>query len=152
MSHHEIRTPLNAVLGLAQVGVRESEGRKSCDTFARILDSGQHLLGIVNDVLDFSKIEAGKLALERRSCSLGEVIDRAVELIAARAYAKGLQFRVEEAAELPVSCAGDALRLSQVLVNLLSNAVKFTERGRVSLSARREDEVLVLRWRIPASV
>ncbi|MBL8487282.1 MAG: PAS domain S-box protein, partial [Rhodocyclaceae bacterium] len=61
---HEIRTPLNAVMGLAQVGARENLGRKTQHTFDRILESGQHLLGIVDDVLDFSKIEAGKLSLD----------------------------------------------------------------------------------------
>ncbi len=62
---HEIRTPLNAVLGFAQIGVRQSDGRKARDFFKRIMDSGQLLLGIVNDILDFSKIEAGKLNIEQ---------------------------------------------------------------------------------------
>jgi PAS domain S-box-containing protein len=142
---HEIRTPLNAVLGLAQVGLRESEKRKAHETFSRILDSGQLLLGIVNDILDFSKIEAGRLVIEQAVFSPGEVIDQAVAMIADRAYAKGLDFQVEEAADLPWSCSGDSLRLAQVLVNLLSNAVKFTERGSVILRARREGDSLLFR-------
>ena len=142
---HEIRTPLNAVLGLAQVGMRDSVGRRAQHTFHRILDSGQLLLGIVNDVLDFSKIEAGKLELERAPFDLGMAIDRAVHLSAAAAFDKGLAFNVHEAADLPQRCQGDALRLSQVLVNLLSNAVKFTERGHVDLAVCREGDELVLR-------
>ena len=142
---HEIRTPLNAVLGLAQVGLRESERRKAHETFRRILDSGQLLLGIVNDILDFSKIEAGRLVIEQAVFSPGEVIDQVVAMIADRAYAKGLDLQVEEAADLPWSCSGDSLRLAQVLVNLLSNAVKFTEQGSVTLQARRDGDSLLFR-------
>ncbi|MBI4754204.1 MAG: PAS domain S-box protein [Betaproteobacteria bacterium] len=142
---HEIRTPLNAVLGLAQVGLRDSAGRKAGDTFARIADAGQLLLGLVNDILDLSKIDAGKLELERVAVGLGGAIDRAVDVTAARAYAKGLEFTVDEAADLPATCRGDALRLTQVLVNLLSNAVKFTHRGEVAMTAAREGDELVLR-------
>jgi len=142
---HEIRTPLNAVLGLAQVGLRGSERRKSHDTFARILDSGQLLLGIVNDILDFSKIEAGRLVLEKGIVPPTEVMDRVIAVVAERAYAKKLDFRVEESIDLPESCMGDELRLSQVLVNLLSNAVKFTETGRVTFSASTEAGQLVFR-------
>ncbi|MBK6971857.1 MAG: PAS domain S-box protein [Sterolibacteriaceae bacterium] len=139
---HEIRTPLSAILGLAQVGLREDAGRRSGDAFARIVESGELLLGVINDILDFSKIEAGKLSVESVSFDPCEAIDRAVDFTAAQAEAKGLEFAVEEAADLPASCLGDALRLSQVLVNLLSNAVKFTEAGRVGLSASRDGDWL----------
>jgi PAS domain S-box-containing protein len=142
---HEIRTPLNAVLGLAQVGVRDNVGRQAVDTFQRILDSGQLLLGVVNDILDFSKIEAGKVELESVAFALGDAIDRAVDLLAQQAYAKGLTLVVDEAPDLPASYQGDPLRVSQVLVNLLSNAVKFTENGQIMLSALRQDDALVLK-------
>ncbi|MBL8491711.1 MAG: PAS domain S-box protein, partial [Rhodocyclaceae bacterium] len=141
---HEIRTPLNAVLGLAQVGARESAGRKSQATFDRILESGQHLLGVVDDVLDFSKIEAGKLALEEAEVETAAVVDRAIALTAARAYAKGLDFEIDEARDLPIAFRGDSLRLVQVLVNLLSNAIKFTHEGRVGLSAETHGGDLLL--------
>ncbi|MBI3525682.1 MAG: PAS domain S-box protein [Betaproteobacteria bacterium] len=130
---HEIRTPLNAVLGLAQVGLRSGKNR---ETFERILSSGQLLLAVVNDILDFSKIEAGKMTLEWIRFRVDEVIDRAVDLNALRAYTKGLDFRVEEDADLPPVLIGDPMRLSQVLVNLLSNAVKFTEHGHITLSVK----------------
>jgi PAS domain S-box-containing protein len=144
---HEIRTPLNAVLGLAQVGQRDNAGRHSQETFSRILQSGQLLLSLINDILDFSKIEAGKMSLEQAPFDLGAVIDRAVDLNSARAYANGLEFAVEESADLPSRCVGDTLRLSQILVNLLSNAIKFTERGAVHLSVTWEQDELVIRVR-----
>ncbi len=140
---HEIRTPLNAVLGLAQVGQRDNLGRKARDTFGRILSSGQLLLSVVNDILDFSKIEAGKMEIEQVPFQLGAVIDQVVDLNAPRIYGKGLAFVVDEAADLPAECIGDALRLSQVLVNLLSNAVKFTETGSITLRVVRENEATV---------
>ena len=142
---HEIRTPLNAVLGLAQVGERASEGRRTGETFRQILESGRMLLNVVNDVLDFSKIEAGKLELEWARFDLGEVIDQAVGMTAARAYARGIDFRVEEAAGLAPTWVGDAHRFSQVLVNLLSNAIKFTDRGEVALTVWSDDSGLAFR-------
>ncbi|CCG42242.1 PAS domain S-box protein [Magnetospirillum molischianum] len=126
---HEIRTPLNAVLGLAQIGRVERQVERAQGLFTRILDSGQALLEVVDDILDFSKIEAGKVQAERAPLLLGAMVDRAVALVSHRAYEKGLRFRVEEAAGLPVSILGDSLRQTQVLGNLLSNAVKFTPAG-----------------------
>ncbi len=140
---HEIRTPLNAVLGFAQVGVRESDGRKARDFFNRIMDSGQLLLGIVNDVLDFSKIEAGKLTIADGEIDLREVIERSADLLRTRAKDKGLSFRIEEGEDLPASLIGDDLRLAQVLGNLLSNAIKFTEAGEVTFAIAREADWLL---------
>ncbi|MBL8487444.1 MAG: response regulator, partial [Rhodocyclaceae bacterium] len=123
---------------------RENLGRKTQHTFDRILESGQHLLGIVDDVLDFSKIEAGKLSLDDAEVASGTIIDRAVALTATRAFAKGLTFHVNESPDLPAGFRGDALRIVQVLVNLLSNAIKFTETGGVTLDAGLRDGSLVL--------
>ncbi|MED5617885.1 PAS domain-containing protein [Ideonella sp. BN130291] len=130
---HEIRTPLNAVLGLAEVAARGDRDRSPEETFRMILDSGQVLLGVVNDILDFAKIEAGKLRIESQPFELGPVIDRAVSLVAPRVFAKGLHFWVDESLALPSRLRGDALRLTQVLGNLLSNALKFTESGGIEL-------------------
>ncbi len=140
---HEIRTPLNAILGLAQLGRRVSAGRQVEQQFTRIVESGQHLLGIVNDVLDSAKIEAGKLTVEQIAIDPGQVIDSAVTLSAERAFARGLDFRVREG-RLPTRCQGDPLRLSQVIVNLLGNAIKFTERGGVTLEAHADADTLHL--------
>ena len=115
---HEIRTPLNAVLGLAQIGMRENKGRRTGETCERILDAGRHLLGVINDILDFSKMEAGKLAIETRSLALAAVTDQIVSLLVDSAAAKGLALRLELADDLPDWVAGDALRLNQMLVNL----------------------------------
>ena len=143
---HEIRTPLNAILGLAQMGIRNSSGRNAEQQFIRINESGQHLLGVINDILDCSKIEAGKLKVENIPIEPGKVIDSALTLTAERAYTRRLKFFVRENG-LPASCRSDPLRLSQVLVNLLGNAIKFTDTGSVSLEARVEADRLCIRIR-----
>ena len=140
---HEIRTPLNAVLGFAQIGYRDCEGHKAQETFGRILDSGQLLLGIINDILDFSKIEAGKLELEQGIVHPGEIVHSIVDLLISRAQTKGLSLCIELAGNLPCACQGDNLKIAQVLTNLVSNAIKFSEQGEIRLKAARKDDNLV---------
>lgn len=143
---HEIRTPLNGVLGLAQIGCRQSEhGSKAHATFAQIVESGKILLRIVNDVLDFSRIEAGKLTVESLSVDLRKLLADAVTLVKEKASAKGLSVKVDVSPDLPARCLGDPLRLVQVLSELLANAVKFTAQGTVTLAAGRDGEGLFFR-------
>ena len=141
---HEIRTPLNGVIGLAQIGYRDSAGRgKTQDTFGKILQSGKLLLGIVNDILDFSKIEAGKLELESVPVDLVGLLREASAMVQDRVRCQGLALKIKKAPDLPERCMSDPVRLVQVLVNLLTNAVKFTERGSVTLAARRDGDQLL---------
>ncbi|MBL8486391.1 MAG: PAS domain S-box protein [Rhodocyclaceae bacterium] len=143
---HEIRTPLNGVLGFAQIGHRNADdAEKARSAFERILASGSLLLGVVNEVLDFSKIEVGELRIDPIEMSFSAVAEHAIDLVRERAGAKGLELRVELAANIPPTCIGDPLRIGQVLLNLLANAVKFTEAGRVSLSAFRDGGEMVVR-------
>ena len=142
---HEIRTPLNAVLGFSRIGLRENSGRKAGEICQRILDSGNHLLSVVNDILDYSKLEVGKLQVERNTFRLITVLEKAVGLVAEAADAKGVQLRVAQAADHPDWVVSDSLRIQQVLINLLSNAVKFTEKGEVSLLVTREGDQTMLR-------
>jgi len=141
---HEIRTPLNGVLGMAQIGYRDSKGRKAGDTFAKIIQSGKLLQGVINDILDFSKIEAGRLSLEQVPVVLPDLLREAIELHDEAAANRGLSLRLTLAAGLPEACLADALRLGQVLSNLLSNAIKFTPAGSVSLYAGMEGNELLL--------
>jgi PAS domain S-box-containing protein len=136
---HEIRTPLNAVLGLAHIGARDSAG-SARETFTRIRDAGQHLLGVINDVLDFSKLDAGKLVIETRPFALGAALANAASFVTGAATQKGLTYVVSASPELPAWVHGDAQRLQQILVNLLSNAVKFTDAGEVRLRVARDGE------------
>jgi PAS domain S-box-containing protein len=134
---HEIRTPLNAVLGLARIGMRENQGRKSGETCGHIFAAGEHLMGIINDILDFSKIEAGKLGVESRAFALTGLTDQVISFLTDSATDKGLQLHLALADDLPDWVLGDAQRLRQILVNLLGNAIKFTEQGEIHLDVAR---------------
>jgi two-component system sensor histidine kinase/response regulator len=140
---HEIRTPLNAVLGFAQVGVRDSAGRKARETFGHILDSGRLLKGIVDDILDYSKIEAGKLAIEPDTVPLRQLVESSAQMARSRIREEGVELCVDLDQGLPATCRGDRLRMSQILMNLLSNAVKFTQQGQITLTAARDGEQLL---------
>ena len=141
---HEIRTPLNGVLGMAQVGYRDSiGGSRSQEIFTRIIESGKLLLGIINDILDFSKIEAGKLAVESVPVDPRRAVDEAVATLEERARERGIGLVTAKAPNLPHAFVSDPVRLSQILLNLLSNAVKFTAQGEVRLSVRPEGDQLI---------
>ncbi|MCV2351675.1 ATP-binding protein [Paucibacter sp. Y2R2-4] len=134
---HEIRTPLNAVLGLAQLGIsRSGDPAAARSGFERIVRSGRHLLGVINDILDYSKVESGKLDIESLPCNLSHLVKEVTDLVSERADAKNLRLRIEYKASHDWVML-DALRATQILVNLLSNAIKFTDKGRVVLSVEQ---------------
>ena len=137
---HEIRTPLNAVLGLAQIGMRDAVGHNMGDIFGRISDAGEHLLGVINDILDVSKIDASKLRVEKTPFALIAMLDAVMSFVTGRAEVKGLAVSVRLADDLPQWVEGDGLRVAQILTNLLSNAIKFTGNGLVTVVVRREGD------------
>ena len=133
---HELRTPLNAILGFSRL-LRDDPSvatphRRSLDIVNR---SGEHLLGLINDVLDMAKIEAGRNALANTAFDLGSMLRDLAELMNQRAQAKGLELTLELAAGLPEVIEADERKLRQVLLNLVGNAVKFTHEGRIVLRA-----------------
>ena len=141
---HEIRTPLNAVLGLAQLGVsRSADPLASRNGFERIVRSGRHLLGVINDILDYSKIESGKLDIESLPCNLVHLAKEVIDLVSERADAKNLRLRMEYKCSFDW-VALDSLRVTQILVNLLANAIKFTDKGRVTLALEAQQNWLRL--------
>ena len=132
---HEIRTPINGILGMAHLLRRSELSGKQVAQLDKIAQSGNHLLGIINDILDLSKIEAGKLVLEHQVFLTADMVHGAAAIIQDAAAAKGLKLIIDIAA-LPDALFGDPIRLSQILVNYLGNAVKFTHQGSISLSGR----------------
>ena len=128
---HELRTPLNAVLGFSRL-LRDGASNDPQRDLDIINRSGEHLLGLINDLLDVAKIEAGQKDIEIAPCDLGKLIQDVTGMIRARAEQKGLALRFE-APESPPFIRTDAARLRQVLINLLNNAIKFTEHGSVTL-------------------
>lgn len=134
---HEIRTPLNAVIGYARIGLRDQPDAPARENYARILNAGEHLLGVINDVLDLSRIESGKFEVAQRPFQPAAIIANAGSFITGAARAKQLDYVVEVTSALPRWVMGDAQRVQQILLNLLSNAVKYTERGVVRLTVFR---------------
>src|SRR5690606_29719032 len=93
--------------------------------------SAAALLALIEDLLDFSKIEAGRFEPEPQPMSPRELVENVVELLAARAYAKGIGLGCHVAPDIPPLVTADPGRLRQVLLNLIGNAIKFTEEGGV---------------------
>ena len=125
---HELRTPLNAIIGLSQVMRDQLLGalpKRYLSYADDIKGSGEHLLGIINDILEISRIETGKVVLNERVFDIAELVRRSLPAIAPQAEARGISLALDLPADLPAVRADEA-RLRQVLLNLLSNAVKFT--------------------------
>jgi two-component system cell cycle sensor histidine kinase PleC len=149
---HELRTPLNAINGFSEIMVGELFGPLGDARYKEyagdILNSGQHLLSVINDILDMSKIEAGKMSMKFERVDLQEVAEDAVRLIRNRAESAGLKL-VIDMPDLP-EVEADFRALKQVLLNLLSNALKFTPRGgqirvfgRAGIDGRGADRVMI---------
>ncbi len=128
---HEMRTPLNGVLGMTAQLAKTALDARQQEFVRTIRHSGQHLLGVINDVLDMAKITSGKLELEETAFNLCDSMGEAIRPLVAQAQEKGIHFA---GTPLRTTCAypwvlGDSLRLNQILINLVSNAIKFTPAG-----------------------
>lgn len=138
---HELRPPLNAVIGFSEIMVQEMFGKldpRYRDYAEDIMQSGRHLLGIINDILDLSKIEAGEMKLDERPVNLETIIASSMRLMTERANAGKVALALHPDSVFP-PVSGDEIKLKQLFLNLLSNAVKFTPAGgRVMVRSRIE--------------
>lgn len=131
---HELRTPLNAIIGFSDILQRDPAitGNQQ-ETLGIIKKSGDHLLGLINDVLDIAKIESGRIELELKPFDLGAMVLDVTDLLSIRAANKGLRLQLDQSSEFPRYIVGDETKLRQILINLISNAIKATGQGSVTM-------------------
>jgi signal transduction histidine kinase/CheY-like chemotaxis protein len=130
---HEIRTPMNAILGYSQI----LKGNKHLapdqkTNIDHILQSGDHLLQLINDILNISKIEAGKMELNLSDFDLIELAHGISTMFQPRCQEKKIRWFLDFPEENSIVVRGDEIKLKQVLINLLSNAVKFVDTGKIT--------------------
>jgi len=135
---HEIRTPMNAVVGLSEIIMEESRGRKVYGYACDIRSAAQNLLTIINDILDLSKAEAGKVELVMEDYSIRTVVRDIVNMMEIAAFQRGLSMQCEFDESIPAAYCGDAGRIKQILINIMNNAVKFTREGHVRITVGGE--------------
>jgi signal transduction histidine kinase/putative methionine-R-sulfoxide reductase with GAF domain len=141
---HELRTPLNAIIGFSEVLAEKMFGDvndKQAEYLHDILESGRHLLSLINDILDLSKIEAGRMELEVSEFDLPQAIQNALTLVRERALRRGIALH-HVIDDRVGGIRADERKVKQVLLNLLSNAIKFTpEGGRIEVRAASMDGI-----------
>lgn len=139
---HEMRTPLNAIIGYTNLLFTTNLTQRQMDYLNHIKNSGDNLLIIINDILDISKIEAGKFAIEKRSFSLQELVQKILIALKSKAQQKHITLSHKIAADIPQHLIGDDTRLHQILSNLIGNAIKFTGTGgKIELTAEIHQKI-----------
>lgn len=139
---HELRTPLNAIIGFSTMLNEQTFGPlgdpKYTEYSRDIMDSGRHLLDVINDILDLTKAETGKMSVTFSALVLAKIIEKALRIVSGQAHLRRIDIYTDLPEKLPKIIA-DRVRLVQILLNLLSNAIKFTpEGGKVVIRARSE--------------
>jgi len=134
---HEIRTPMNGVIATLSLLEESPLGPEQRDLVETVKQSGEALLGIIDDILDFAKIESGRVELEAKPFDLRACVQDSVGLFAAKARERGLLLGWDIGPSVPDMVVGDGGRLRQVITNLLSNAIKFTPDGEIMLEVKR---------------
>ena len=131
---HELRTPLTSILGYAQLLLKNDDlSVQANEQVATVLQSGEHMHSLIDELLDLARIEAGRLRLDLMPVQFPKFLDALTRMVEPQALAKGLRFEMRTQGRLPLWVRADAKRLRQILINLLTNAIRFTDHEHVSL-------------------
>ncbi|TWU46109.1 Aerobic respiration control sensor protein ArcB [Rubripirellula tenax] len=148
---HEIRTPMNAIIGMADLLVNGGLDQVRSEQAKTILESGECLLALLNEILDFSRIESGRLELDPIQGDVRELVNGVVRMLAVRVNEKSIEITSHVTPETPRYVVADFVRLRQILINLVGNAIKFTAQGSVSLRVelvKQNDRDVTLRFSV----
>lgn len=139
---HELRTPLNAIIGCIRL-VKDGccdDKEEELEFLQRADDAAIHLLNIINDILDLSKVEAGSLSVVMEPVDLPALLQEIIDLQKVHINQKGLQLFWSILNET-VAIQADPAKLKQVLINVIGNAIKFTDKGSITISITKQEEV-----------
>lgn len=142
---HELRTPLNAILGYSEIieeDIRDYGITELIPDLKKIYNSGQHLLGLINDILDLSKIEAGRTTLDLDKFSVKPLLSDILMTIEPLLITNHNHIKLDYISELDLLYS-DMTKLRQILLNLLSNATKFTRNGSIIVKIWQEEKVII---------
>lgn len=143
---HEIRTPLTAIIGFSESLLDTSQSMSErVESINTVIQSGKHLMQIINDILDLSKVEADKLDVEKLDVSPFELLRDVHSLVTLMSENKGLYFDIEYDFPMPELIVTDPVRLKQIIINLCNNAVKFTRKGGVTVRVSYLDDEHLLK-------
>ena len=139
---HELRTPLNSIIGFSRVILKGIDGPitdMQQQDLTAIYNSGQHLLGLINDVLDLARIEAGKMELNFEEVNIADMIQSVLSTAKGLVKEKPIQL-VSNVPAGTYTVRGDTMRVRQIFINLLSNAAKFTDEGAIKVEALNQKD------------
>lgn len=144
---HDLRNPLNAILGSATLLKRLSKTEEENQLLDTLLQSGQGMIGLLNDILDHAKLEAGKIEFDNIAFNPKSFLNEIIAIWHGIAEAKNIKLDFSFDENIPFALYGDKQRISQIINNLISNALKFTIQGKVFVSSNYENKKWVIRVR-----
>ncbi|NOX25917.1 MAG: hybrid sensor histidine kinase/response regulator, partial [Deltaproteobacteria bacterium] len=138
---HELRTPMNAIIGFSELLMDTGLNEEQREYAVTVRESGNGLLGLINDILDFAKIEAGKLDIAAEPFVMPDIIKNVAAMFMKPARDKNIDLQYFVAPQVPENLVGDSGRLKQILVNLAGNAMKFTTDGKVEIRVELVEKI-----------